>query len=99
MICMVWICQGVASREVLRFLLDMIKMHKPQVLGLLETKVSGAKADSICNKLGFDDWVRVEALGFSGGIWVLRRNSIHIKVVKTHPQFIFLQVDDGTSNQ
>lgn len=88
-----------ASREVLRFLKDMIKIHKPDILGLLETRVSGTKADDICNKLGFDDWVRVEALGFSGGIWVLWRNSTHINVLKTHLQFVLLQVRENNLMQ
>lgn len=90
MICRAWNCQGAASREVLRFLLDMVNVHKPQVLGLLEMKISGFKADDVCKKLGFDDWVRVEALRFSGGIWILWRNLVYIDVIRTHPQYVFL---------
>lgn len=81
-----------ASREVFRYLKEMIQTHKPNVLGLLEPKISGMKADGICNKLGFDECVRVEAIRFSGDIWILWKNSIHAKVITTHPQFVLLQV-------
>nr|GMD68491.1 ribonuclease H [Ipomoea batatas] len=61
----------------------------------MEPKVSGAHANTICMKLGFLDWVRVEAVGFSGGIWVFWNKSSNVKVVATHPQFILLQVQDA----
>ncbi|XP_017620776.1 uncharacterized protein LOC108464989 [Gossypium arboreum] len=44
--------------------------HKSDLVGLLETRVSGPKADSIISKLGFECSHRVEAVGFSGGIWI-----------------------------
>ena len=65
----IWNYNGAASRSFLCTLKDVIHRYKPGILGLLETKVSGQRqADDICNKLGFDYWVRVEALGFNGGI-------------------------------
>ena len=72
---------------------DIIRIHKPTILGLLETRVSGEKADTVCRKLGFDYWVRVEALGFSGGIWVLWKECMKVDILKTHPQFIHMQID------
>lgn len=35
--------------------------------------MSGSGADNICNSMGFKSWVCVEAIGFSGGIWVFGR--------------------------
>ncbi|XP_031124389.1 uncharacterized protein LOC116027103 [Ipomoea triloba] len=69
----------------------MIHSHRPDVLGLVEPKVSGSQANVICTKLGFSDWIRVEAVGFSGGIWVFWNNSLHISVIRTYPQFVLLQ--------
>lgn len=37
--------------------------------------MSGQKASKILKRLGFTNWIRVEALGFSGGICLLWRNS------------------------
>ncbi|XP_019186575.1 PREDICTED: uncharacterized protein LOC109181278 [Ipomoea nil] len=64
---LLWNCQGASGKSFHRALSNLLKVHKPNILGLFEPKVSGTQANKICNKLGFSDWVRVEAIGFSGG--------------------------------
>ncbi|KAK5832639.1 hypothetical protein PVK06_016441 [Gossypium arboreum] len=44
--------------------------YKPDIVSLPEPIVSGAKADKIIAKLGFQYSHRVEAIGFSGGVWL-----------------------------
>ena len=46
----------------------MIKKHKLEFLGLVETKISGERVHRICRKLKFEAWIWVEAIKFSGGI-------------------------------
>ena len=70
---------------------------KPEILGLVETRCRGDHADKICNSLGYEFWVRVEALGLSGGIWILWKESVDTHVPKTHPQFIHVSVQNNTS--
>lgn len=98
MIFLTWNCQGVAAKETQRTFKEVIRTHKPQLVGLLEPKISGFNADKVCNSLGFDDWVRVEALGFSGGVWVIWQHSVHVEIIKTHPQFIFSQVQEHNND-
>ncbi|XP_019183629.1 PREDICTED: uncharacterized protein LOC109178450 [Ipomoea nil] len=88
------VMKGAGSREFQRILKTLIKNHKPGLVGLVEPKVSGAQANKICSKLGFAEWVRVEAVGFSGGIWVLWNKPLEIVVEYTHPQFVLLQVKE-----
>lgn len=57
-----------ASREFFRVFKDMIISHKPRIVGLFEPKVSSSQVDAICCKFVFDQWIRVEAVRFSGGI-------------------------------
>lgn len=57
----------------------------------METKISRLTADDVYLKLGFDNWVRVEALGFSGGIWVLWKEEVNIEILSSHPQFIHIE--------
>lgn len=66
------------------------------MIALLETKTSGINADKICRKLNFSDWVRIEAIGFSGGIWVLWNEEVQIQVRYTHPQFIVLEMEENS---
>ncbi|XP_019170452.1 PREDICTED: uncharacterized protein LOC109166023 [Ipomoea nil] len=91
---LIWNCQGAGGRNFQRILQTLLKNHKPDLIGLVEPRVSGDHANDICSKLGFDDWVRVEAIGFSGGIWVLWNKPLEITVEFTHPQFILLQVKE-----
>ena len=70
----------------------MLSHLKPEILGLVETKCSGDRADTICKKLGFDRWVRIEALGYSGGVCLLWKDTLHIDIIKTHPQLVHTKV-------
>ncbi|XP_019178992.1 PREDICTED: uncharacterized protein LOC109174182 [Ipomoea nil] len=94
--CLLWNCQGASGRPFRRTLKHILQVYKPNILGLFEPKVSGDQANRICSQLGFSDWVRVEAVGFSGGIWVLWKDPVRISIVFTHPQFVLLHVQqDG----
>ncbi|XP_073304620.1 uncharacterized protein [Primulina huaijiensis] len=88
---------GAPSKELNRVLKDIIKKFNPSVLGLLEPRVSGSHADDICNKMGYDNWLRVEAVGFSGGIWIFWKDDLGLKIIYSHPQFVLVKVDTGTS--
>ncbi|KAK5832587.1 hypothetical protein PVK06_016389 [Gossypium arboreum] len=46
------------------------RQHKLDLISLLETRVSGEKANLVIAKLGINNSHRVEAVGFSGGIWI-----------------------------
>ena len=74
-----------ASKEFGRALKEWIRLYRPTIIALLEPKVSGIHADIICKGINFANWVCVEAVGFSGGIWIFWRDSILIDIVHTHP--------------
>lgn len=91
-----WNCQGAVSKNFLRAAKWLIKSHKLDILCLLETKTYGTNAYDICMKLGFDNWARVEVLGFRGGIWILWKEEVNMELLDSHPQFIHLEVKDQT---
>lgn len=41
------------------------------ILVILEPRICGAKAMQVCKQFGFSRYEIVDAMGFSGGIWVL----------------------------
>ncbi|XP_019173843.1 PREDICTED: uncharacterized protein LOC109169419 [Ipomoea nil] len=94
MISLIWNCQGAASKDFCRTLKHFVRIHNPSIVCLLEPKVSGAHANSICASFGFPEWIRVEAIGFSGGIWVLWKNNVTLDIIQTHPQFLAVQVNE-----
>ncbi|WCJ20690.1 hypothetical protein M5689_002908 [Euphorbia peplus] len=87
---LVWNVQGATNGRFLRTLKMFIQSHKPSMLVLVETKISGAMADTSICKIGFNFSHRVEARGFFGGIWVLWNQHVDIVVISTSWQFIHM---------
>src|ERR1044072_4636459 len=88
-----WNIRGAAAKGVPLLIKDLVRRHSISCLALMETKVSGARAVSIINKLGFDAFHVEEAVGFSGGIWILWDSSIMgIQVMVSHRQFVHSHV-------
>lgn len=81
----VWNCQGAASKEFRRAARFLVQTYKPCMLALLKTKMPGVATDKVCKSLNFTNWVRVEAVGYSGGIWILWNEDISVTVKVTNP--------------
>ncbi|KAH1057167.1 hypothetical protein J1N35_035232 [Gossypium stocksii] len=64
-------------------------------LGLFEPKVSRSKVDEIIVKLGFHHSHRIEARGFSRGIWIGWNDTTQIEIIQNPPQFILVKVRNG----
>ena len=60
-----------ASRKFRSVVKSLIEIHKPDMLELLEPRISGIKVELLICFLKFSHSYRVEALGYSGGIWCL----------------------------
>ncbi|XP_073051225.1 uncharacterized protein [Primulina eburnea] len=43
--------------------------------------------------MGYFHWLRVEAVGFSGGIWIFWKEEIHLEIISSHPQFVLARVE------
>lgn len=71
MIFMTWNCQGAASKPFRRALKMFVRMYNPAIVCLLEPKVSGDQANSICSSFGFEEWIRVGR--------VFRRDMDHVE--------------------
>ena len=68
-------------------------MHRLSIIALVETRISGPRAQSVCGKIGFSRCFRVEAQGFQGGIWVLwNSKEIGVDVIKSHEYFVMVEV-------
>ncbi|XP_039014644.1 uncharacterized protein LOC120144710 [Hibiscus syriacus] len=63
-------------------------LPQPGIVALLETQISGNAAKKVIRKFGFQNSFRVEALGFSGGIWLLWKDGLNVEVLTNSTQFI-----------
>lgn len=50
-----WNCRGASNQHFLRNLKDIIKLHNPTILAILEPKVSGRVANQVCNRIGWQN--------------------------------------------
>ncbi|XP_021717958.1 uncharacterized protein LOC110685744 [Chenopodium quinoa] len=91
--CMVWNVQGAGSSNFIRSLKDLIHAHKPNVLVLVETHMGGDQAVKIANTIKYDGHERVDAMGFSGGIWVLwKTDLVTVNPILKHYQHITMEI-------
>lgn len=83
-----WNVQGAGSREFLREFRDIVRRNRVAVAALFEPRISGCRADKVIKGCGFQNSFRVEATGFSGGIWVLWQDVVEVRVLECHSQFV-----------
>ncbi|XP_057427344.1 uncharacterized protein LOC130720679 [Lotus japonicus] len=63
-------------------------------MAILEPRISGNQAEKVISKLGFDEHVKSEAKGFSGGIWCCwNKASISVHVISIQHQCIHLHIN------
>ncbi|KAF7801751.1 hypothetical protein G2W53_040862 [Senna tora] len=72
---------------------DLKQRHKVDFMAILETRQSGDNASNIIRKMDFDRSDRVDAIGFSGGIWCMWNfGKLFVEVILKHPQFMHLRI-------
>jgi len=90
---LVWNVQGAGGREFLPILREHILQHKPRILALVETRTSGARAQAICDRIGFNKCIRMEAQGFQGEIWVLWNDEeLRVDLVTMREQYVTVEI-------
>lgn len=94
--CLFWNFPGANKPNFRRSIRYMLKKFNTDVLALFETHAGGDRAMKICQNLGFDKSYRVDAIGQSGGIWLLWRDQVGaITVLEASDQFVHAKVVIG----
>lgn len=79
---------------------EISKKYKIDVMCLAEPRISGVRADHVCKKLSFSNWVRVEVTGYAGGIWVLWNiEDVKLVYLSSSTQMAHCEVLDRISNK
>ncbi|XP_021717685.1 uncharacterized protein LOC110685467 [Chenopodium quinoa] len=90
---MMWNVQGAGKQAFLPTLREIIRINNPNVLALVENHISGERAQKICDKIGFSGQTRVEAQGFSGGIWLFwKQDEVSVVPIEHHGQHITVKI-------
>lgn len=91
---LIWNVRGV--RRVFR---ELVTNHKLDVVILIETRVCGERASGIIATLGFERYVKVDAMGFASSIWVLwNPHTVYMEPVASSFEEIYLQVRVSNKN-
>ncbi|CAI9106595.1 OLC1v1005787C1 [Oldenlandia corymbosa var. corymbosa] len=90
--------EGAASKELQLAFLTLKTQYNPDVVAVLEPRISGGKADDFVRMSGFDRSFRVEAVGFKGGIWVLWKERVKLSVLICDKQYVHVSVKMDREN-
>jgi exonuclease III len=91
---MAWNCRGLASAWAVRALLAIQKREKLDVFFLSETHLGNAKAGELRRKLHCDHFTIVESDGRSGGLLLLWRQDVSVRVQEVSECFIDVLIED-----
>ena len=50
---------------------ELVRIHNPVMMVILETRVGGDRAKGIIDRLPFDGSVHTDTVGYAGGFWML----------------------------
>ncbi|KAI9096746.1 hypothetical protein K1719_025925 [Acacia pycnantha] len=87
-----WNCQGASDKKFPSIFKFFVANYKPVIFVLVEPRISGPRADKVIKKLGFLHSHRVEASGFSGGIWILWSSKVSLNILVNQVQFVHMEV-------
>lgn len=97
---LVWNSRGSSWPGFLSQALYYANSLRLDVLCLLDTRTSCDGAKKIVDKLPFDDYYSIPAIGLSGGLILLwKTSSFQIDVISVHSHFIHCSVCDCDSMQ
>ncbi|XP_021718083.1 uncharacterized protein LOC110685852 [Chenopodium quinoa] len=90
---MIWNTQGTGSREFINVLKEIVRVNKPCVLALVETHMGGDHAQKIASILNYNGHTRVDAQGYSGGIWIYwKPELVKVDPITKHNQYITMMI-------
>ncbi|XP_074321169.1 uncharacterized protein LOC141657731 [Silene latifolia] len=90
---MTWNVQGAGCPAFLAMLKEIIRINRPLVLELVETHISGEMAQRVCDRINYGGKTRVEAEGFSGGIWLFwKPKEVSVTPIVHHTQHITVEI-------
>lgn len=88
-----WNCCGVGSQRFRDILNDLIRLHRVDVVFITEPRISSSGVDEIAKKLSLRCIKRIEAIGRSGGLWMLARDgTIKFEFLNVGSHFIHMSL-------
>lgn len=78
---------------------ELVRVHDPIVFVVMETRLGGAKAKEITDRLSFDEAIHTETIGYAGGLWFLwNSDKVKVSLLAKTEQEIHVTIKVRTSN-
>ena len=88
----VWNCRGARKLSFQSYVRELVRIHNPAILVVMETKVGGDRAREILDRLPFDDAIHTETIGYVGGLWMLCSDRVEVTFLASTEQEIHTTV-------
>ncbi|XP_074360397.1 uncharacterized protein LOC141700593 [Apium graveolens] len=89
---LVWNCRGLAQPRTVRFLKEIIKQLRPNLVFLSETFANKKKIESICKAVFFNGCFVVESQRHGGGLTLLWKNEGGVEIKGSSNHYIDFEV-------
>ncbi|XP_074318276.1 uncharacterized protein LOC141655076 [Silene latifolia] len=90
---LVWNVQGTGSKRKISAIKEVTRLFRPTVIALVETHMNNDHAVKLGDIIGYRGQSRVNAQGFSGGIWLYWNTDIvSVSTVTEHHQYITIEI-------
>ncbi|XVF06483.1 hypothetical protein REPUB_Repub06bG0052200 [Reevesia pubescens] len=91
-----WNYRGAGGSDFMSHAKELIRLHKLDMFIVAEPRISGLATDKMIRKLHFDNYSKIDAQGFSSGIWILWRSSIEtVQVLDKFGQGLSILINNG----
>ena len=95
----VWNSRGVLKPNFQKHVRDLVGIHNPAIMVIMETRLGGERAREITDRLPFDGAIITETIGRTGGLWLLwNSDMVEIDQLATIEQEIHVEVKVLSSN-
>ena len=94
-----WNCRGALKPSFQDYIRDLVQIHNPVIMVVMETKVGGVRAKEIIDRLPFDGAICTETIGYAGGLWLLwNSDRVEVEALANTEQEIHAEIKVRSSN-
>ncbi|KAL9690018.1 hypothetical protein QQ045_010411 [Rhodiola kirilowii] len=78
---LVWNCRGLGHSRSVRELAEMVRNHRPMLVGLQETKIDASRLEAVRKRLGFKHGFQVPRIGLAGGLALWWKEEVTLTIL------------------
>lgn len=98
--CILWNSISAGKKEFMRHARELIAVHNPSILAIVEPRISGLIAERVLRKLRSPKCHAADPVGYAGGIWLTWDDAVvQVTVIISSPQLLHVLVKPKDSEE